>query len=239
MSGSEKNADEIRKNVHEGHRVRLRKRYAQHGLENFDDVNALELLLFYTIPRRDTNEIAHALLEHFGSLRNILEASIEELCKVKGVGETTAELLTLIPAISRRYMMSRQEEEIGDVIRNVRPLAKYLVAQYMYEKVEVFRLICVNNRNRVIANVEISRGTVERVEYSARMVVETALRYNATQVILAHNHIGADAEMSPSDLASTRALKNALYNVGIRLRDHIIISGQNYLSMADKGFLDF
>ena len=230
MGGSDERRDVEKKNIHEGHRARLRKRYAQHGLDNFDDVNALELLLFYTIPRRDTNEIAHALLERFGSLEKVLEASIFELCEVKGVGETSAELITLIAAMSRRYMMER--EDLGNVMDSIQALGRYLVAQYMYEKVEVFRLICLDGKNRILANVEISRGTVNMTEFSTRLVIQTALKYNSAQVILAHNHVGAELKMSGRDLTSTKHLKTALRDVGIMLLDHIIVCGQNFISMA-------
>lgn len=230
MGGSDERRDVEKKNIHEGHRARLRKRYAQHGLDNFDDVNALELLLFYTIPRRDTNEIAHALLERFGSLEKVLEASIFELCEVKGVGETSAELITLIAAMSRRYMMER--EDLGNVMDSIQALGRYLVAQYMYEKVEVLRLICLDGKNRILANVEISRGTVNMTEFSTRLVIQTALKYNSAKVILAHNHVGAELKMSGRDLTSTKHLKTALRDVGIMLLDHIIVCGQNFISMA-------
>ena len=160
----------------------------------------------------------------------MLEASIFELCEVKGVGETSAELITLIAAMSRRYMMER--EDLGNVMDSIQALGRYLVAQYMYEKVEVFRLICLDGKNRILANVEISRGTVNMTEFSTRLVIQTALKYNSAKVILAHNHVGAELKMSGRDLTSTKHLKTALRDVGIMLLDHIIVCGQNFISMA-------
>ncbi|MBQ1834845.1 MAG: hypothetical protein II111_03925, partial [Oscillospiraceae bacterium] len=97
-------------NTHGGHRARLKQRFLEHGLDNFNDLNALELLLFYAIPRQDTNEIAHRLLDRFGSFAAVLEATLEELQEIPGVGENTATLLKLIPQIDRRYLMSKTEE---------------------------------------------------------------------------------------------------------------------------------
>lgn len=229
MAGDPKDKD-TRKNVHGGHRARLKERYREHGLDNFNDVNVLELLLFYAVPRRDTNALAHSLLEEFGSLKNVLEADIEELRRVKGVGDSAATLLSLIPAISRRYMIER--EDVGSAPQNTDTLGRYLVAQYMYQKYESLRLLCLDNRYCLIKNVELNRGAVDRVEFSLRLIVQTALKYNATQVVLAHNHVGAYPTASPQDIMGTEKIGQALRDVGIKLLDHIIVSGELYMSLA-------
>lgn len=213
----------------------MKARYRDHGLDNFNDVNVLELLLFYAIPRKDTNELAHALLDHFGSLDRIFEASVPELEEVPGIGENTALLITLVPQITRRYLMAK-----GNCICSITSSAeagKYLVPRLMFEKEEKLLLLCLDAKKSVISCVSLGSGVINAVDVNVRKVVENAVRNRASSVILAHNHPSGVALPSREDERITREIASALKLVGIPLDDHIIVAGDDYVSFADSGLI--
>ena len=221
--------------VHDGHRDRLRQSYLEHGLMSMNDINALELLLFYAIPRRDTNEIAHRLLDRFGSLDGVFSASAEELQEVEGIGENAAALLTLIPEIMKKSRVSKARE-----IRQIRSsddAGACLLPYFLNERDEVVYLLCLDTKRCVICCAEMGRGVVNSVDAGIRRIVEKALKVRASSVIIAHNHPDGIALPSREDEVFTRALYNALETVGIRLEDHIIVAEDDYTSMADTGLL--
>ena len=221
--------------VHDGHRDRLRQSYLEHGLMSMNDINALELLLFYAIPRRDTNEIAHRLLDRFGSLDGVFSAPAEELQEVEGIGENAAALLTLIPEIMKKSRVSKARE-----IRQIRSsddAGAYLLPYFLNERDEVIYLLCLDTKRCVICCAEMGRGVVNSVDTGIRRIVEKALKVRACSAILAHNHPDGIALPSREDEVFTRALYNALETVGIRLEDHIIVAEDDYTSMADTGLL--
>ncbi len=221
--------------VHDGHRDRLRQSYLEHGLMSMNDINALELLLFYAIPRRDTNEIAHRLLDRFDSLDGVFSASAEELKEVDGIGENAAALLTLIPEIMKKSRVSKTRE-----IRQIRSsdeAGAYLLPYFLNEREEVVYLLCLDTKRAVICCAEMSRGVVNSVDTGIRRIVEKALKARACSAIIAHNHPNGIALPSREDEVFTRALFNALETVGIRLEDHIIVAEDDYTSMADTGLL--
>lgn len=221
--------------VHEGHRERLRRRFIEHGLDSFGEVNALEFLLFFSIPRRDTNVLAHQLLARFGSLSGVLNASVQELMSVPGVGESTAMLISLVPQL---YKLARVETgKKQPNIKSSRDAVNYLAPRYMLEEEEVLYLLCLDSQKRVTACVEINRGDPNSVPVNNRRIVEAALKNCAASVIIAHNHPDGLSAPSREDDAATQRILSALELVGIPLIDHIIISGDNYISYADAGAL--
>lgn len=223
-------------NTHGGHRARMKQRFLEHGLDNFNDLNVLELLLFYAIPRQDTNEIAHRLLDRFGSFSAVLEATIEELREVPGVGENAATLLKLIPQIDRRYMISKTEER--PQIRSSAQAGKILIPRFRYAREEIVYLLCLDSRNMLISCEEIGRGTLGEANVSVRAIVEMALKRNAAAVILAHNHVDGFAIPSHADQHATRQIYDALKLVGIMMADHIVVAGDDFVSFADSGLLE-
>ena len=221
--------------VHDGHRARMKARFVRNGLDNFDDHSVLELLLFYAVPRRDVNELAHALLGHFGTLDAVFEASYEDMMRVPGVGENVATLLTLIPQVGRRYQMAKRRQQT--ILRSSEDAGNYLVPLYLYERTEVVYLLCLDAKCKALCCVPVHRGSITVVSISVRKIVQTALNQNAASVVLAHNHPSGYALPSQEDLDTTRTLQTALQSVGIVLADHIIVADDDYVSLADDGYL--
>ena len=221
--------------THDGHRARMKARFVRCGLDNFDDHSVLELLLFYAVPRRDVNELAHALLDHFGTLDAVFEASFEDMMQVPGAGENVATLLTLVPQVSRRYQLAKRRQQ--KLLRSSEEAGRYLVPLYLYERAEVVYLLCLDAKGGLISCREVGRGVVNAAEVSVRTIVETALSQKAVSVILSHNHVDAYALPSREDELTTRRVRDALLLVGITLADHIIVCGEDYVSFADSGLL--
>ncbi len=236
------NSDDSRKtpkpdeNVHKGHRMRLKQRFVEHGLDNFNDINALELLLCFAIPRRDTNVIAHRLLDHFGSFKNVCEVSIDRLTDVNGVGESAAILINLVAAMAKRYMLECNSIT-GSSLDDVNKLGKYMASLFMYEKVEVAIAVCLDNMLRPISVTEIGRGVVNITPISKKRLIDAVVTSNAASVALAHNHIGSVIYPSDEDIAVTKDISNLLKSIGVRLTDHIIVMGSEYYSMRSADVL--
>ncbi len=222
--------------IHDGHRDRVKKRFLDHGLENFDDHTVVELLLYYTIPRSDTNPVAHALLDRFGSLSAMFDAPIEELTKVPGVGQASATLIKLIPQISRRYLVSRTSDQT--ILSSTKAAGRYFVPRFFAERDEVVYLACLDSKHKVLNCSLLCRGGVSSIQVNIRKLVETALAYNATRVILAHNHVSGVALPSESDKVATRHIQQVLQSVDITLIDHIVVADNDFVSMADSGMME-
>lgn len=218
--------------MHEGHRARVKKRFLEEGLDHFSDIQALELLLFYAVPRADTNPIAHRLLEHFGSLSQVLEANPEELKKISGVGENGALLLNLIPQMGRFYMTDRASAP--GVLTTLEQCAQYLMPRFFGRKLETVFLLCLDAKCKVLCCREVGEGGTNSTGISIRRVVETALGVNASSVVLAHNHPSGVALPSPEDIQTTRRVAMALQAVEIVLVDHIIVADDDYVSIAQS-----
>lgn len=216
--------------IHEGHRQRMRERFLGDGLENFAPHEALELLLHYAIPQRDTNPIAHALMDRYGSLSGVLAASVEDLQKVKGVGEYAAVLISLVPKLCGKA--SLEDALRQDMILGSSGLAgEFLVARLAGEKNEVLYQLCLASDRRLLSCRKLEEGTVNRAHLPIRRLVENALFCSATSVILAHNHPSGDVSPSPEDIAATELAQNALASVEVELADHIIVGGGTYASL--------
>lgn len=221
--------------IHEGHRDRMKERFREHGLDNFSDHNVLELLLLYAIPRRDVNPIAHTLLDTFGTLEGVFEAAFSELVSVPGIGENAATLLSLVPQVSKRHMLAKSQRR--EEIRDSSDAGSYIAARYLFERDELVYMICLDAMRHVICCKEIARGTVNSAEISLRRIIETALLHSATSVILSHNHTSGVAIPSAEDELTTARVSQALALIGVELIDHIVVAGEDYVSMADSGML--
>ncbi|MBE6948168.1 MAG: DNA repair protein RadC [Ruminococcaceae bacterium] len=220
--------------IHSGHRERLKKRFLDEGLEHFSEHQVLELLLFYCIPRKDTNPIAHALLAHFGSLAQIMEASPEELQKIEGMGEGSATFLSLLNAFCRYYMVSRSSN--GTVLNTIEQCGAFLMPYFYGRKNETVYLLCLDAKCKVLSCKEVGEGSVNSAAVPIRRIVEMALGANATSAVLAHNHPSGMALPSGEDQLTTKKLANALYAVDIELVDHLVIADEDYVSMRQSGY---
>lgn len=221
--------------VHDGHRERLRARFAEHGLESFNELNALELLLCYAIPRRDTNELAHRLLDTFGSLSGVFQASMQELTSIPGIGENAAALILMVPQIVKKAHVSKAKET--KIIRNSTDAGNYLLPYFLDEQDEIVMMLCLDNKRAVICCREMGRGVVNCVDANIRRMVETALKVKTTTVIIAHNHPNGVALPSREDDNFTRTLYRSLGLLGITLEDHIIVANDEFVSLADSGVM--
>lgn len=224
--------------VHDGHRDRLKKRFLNHGLDSFDDHNLLELLLFFAIPRRDTNPIAHNLMNKFGTLSRVFEASVEELCQVDGIGVNAALLIKMIPQMGNRYVMSKVSLDLDDILDNATKAGEYLKPRFSGERDEVVYMICMDSKCQVINTKLMFRGSVNSASISTRKIVENALVNNATRVIIAHNHVSGIALPSREDIETTRRIRDALSAVDVALIDHIVVVEDDYVSMAESGLIN-
>ena len=221
--------------MHEGHRERLKNRFLEEGLDHFNQHQILELLLFYSIPRRDTNSIAHELIEKYGSLSGVLDAGFDELTREANLSPNTATYLSLIPEICRRYL----NDKWGDKpqLNSSGKAGEYARTLFHGRKYEAFYVICLDAQNRVNYAAMVHEGTIDSAPVYPRVIVEAALRYKATSMILAHNHPGGSLQPSSADLDATKKIQSACEAISVSVVDHIIVAGDKYFSFADRGLL--
>lgn len=221
--------------IHDGHREKMRARFLNAGLEAFADHEALELLLYYAIPRRDTNPIAHALMERYGSLSAVLEAPVEDLRKVEGIGESAAILLRLVFQLHRR---ARLADARDTVLNSTERTGRYLLELFAGLNREVLYQLCLDQKGKLLACKRLSEGSANSTEMNIRLLAENAILTSASAVILAHNHPSGIALPSQDDFNTTERARAALNTVGVVLLDHIIVADGDFVSMADSGFLE-
>ena len=221
--------------IHDGHREKMRQRFLKGGLDSFADHEALELLLYYAIPRRDTNPIAHALMERYGSLSGVLTAPVEDLQRVEGSGASAAISLKLAPQLYQKARLSDAEQET--VLSSVERVGAYLLERFAGEKNEVVYQLCLDRKGRLLACKKLGEGGIASADLDVRRLVENAILTGASAVILSHNHPSGVALPSRDDYAATDRAKTALNVVGVALTDHIIVADGDFVSMADSGYL--
>lgn len=222
-----------KKSVHDGHRQRLKDRFLRDGLDNFEEHQVLELLLFYCIPRRDTNTLAHDLIDRFGSLSRVLEASVEELTEISGISTNGATLLKLITALGRYYQINCAMRE--KILNDIDDCGNYLTPFFHGRQNETVFLLCLDAKCKVLACEKVGEGGINSAGVPVRQIVETALRANATTTILAHNHPSGLAFPSREDIQTTRRVAAALDTVEVQLTDHIIVADDDWISLAQSG----
>jgi len=219
--------------VHDKHRERVRKEFLARGFnENTPEHKVLEMLLFYSIPRVDTNELAHILIKRFGSFSALLEAKPEEIMKVKGVGENTTALIKLMLPIIALY----QNQKLKPVDRydDMNEISNYLMKKYIGFTKEIFSVMSFDSSGRLCGFDYLSSGDVASVGISSRMVAETVIKNNATSIIIAHNHPGGNALPSADDIHVTEKIANALKHINVNLIDHIILCDDDYVSLEQS-----
>lgn len=219
--------------MHEGHRQRLRERFRLEGLDNFAPHEVLELILFYARARGDVNPLAHRLLDTFGSLKGVLEAPVDQLCAVEGVGQETATLLSLMVPVFRRYALCLCEEKT--TLGHFSEAEEYCRALLTGMRKERFYIISLSAQMRVLGHRLVSEGTLTEVPAYPRLIVETALNHNAHSVVLCHNHPAGEAVPSRTDIDVTYSLDKVLASLGIMLLDHVVVGDGETYSMVRHG----
>jgi DNA repair protein RadC len=222
--------------MHEDHRERLRRRFLSEGLDGFEPHQALELLLFYAVPRRDTNALAHALISRFGSLAGVFDAHVSDLEKVEGIGRHSAVLISMMKPLWRMYR--RESSGRGPLLDTRNAACAYALDLFAGRSAEALYLLCMDANSRLIREVLLREGTVDEVSVHPRSVVEAALRCSASRVILAHNHPNGTPAPSSADISFTQRVAAALSAIGIGVADHIIVSGEETYSFAREGRME-
>lgn len=218
--------------IHTGHRQRMKQEFLARGIEGWPDHRVLELLLFYTIPQGDVNELAHELIEQFGSLSGVLDSSVEELCKVKGVGEHTAVFLRMLPAVLGRYQASRTR--LNDVINSPEDAYPWLEPYFFGARNEMVYVLCLDGKRQVLGVRKVAEGSIEMAEMNARRIAEEAMGLRAARVYVAHNHVSNLAIPSQDDWLTTDALRAILAPISIYLEDHLVFVDGDMVAMSES-----
>lgn len=218
--------------IHAGHRSRVKSEFLARGLEGWPDHRALELLLFYAIPQGDVNKLAHTLIDHFGSLSGVLDASVDELKKVPGVGEHTAVLLRLIPALSGRYLEDRGS--VGRIVRTTDEAAGVLTPYFFGVRNEMVYILCLDSKGKLLGVRKVSEGSIFASDINIRRIAEEAMGLRASRLYLAHNHISNLAFPSAADWQATDVIRAALAPLGLELIDHIIFVDGDAVSLRQS-----
>ena len=219
-----------RENPHAEHRKRLKARFVRESLDHFEDHNVLELLLFYAIPQMDTNPLAHRLMERYGSLDAVFDAPTEDLAKVEGIGEHTAVLIKLIPALARRYCESRFD--VRGVLPEYEELSAHLVAHFLNRETESVYGLFYSPSLKLVDACELCSGSLHSASFSVREVAERAILKKATYLVLAHNHPGGVPIASAADLDVTRDVRSFLLRMDVKLLDHFIVAEDRVFSLT-------
>ncbi len=218
-----------------GHRARMRERLLERGAGSLADYELLEMLLFFAFKKGDTKPLAKALINRFGSFAKVLCAPQSELLASKGLGIHSVSALKLVQEAALR--LARAEIMDQPVLNNWDRLMDYLNAVLAREKIEQFRILFLDPRNRLIADEAQARGTVNHTPVYPREVVKRALELHATAIILVHNHPSGDPTPSRADIDMTQEVRDAARVLGVVLHDHVIVGNGTWLSFRSQGLL--
>lgn len=223
----------MEENLHKFHRQRVRARFIKDGnLDSFEYHQILELLLFYSVPRKDTNELAHKMLNEYGSFHNLLNAKPEDIMKRCKVSEATAVLLSMIPHLTRRYLNSTWDKNV--LINSVSIAGEYFYSLLAGQPYESFYMLCLDINKHLIKAVRISEGNVDNSQIYVEKVIDYALLHKTCFAIIGHNHPGGNLKPSSADLGATDKIYTALATINVVLLDHVIVSEENIFSFAKK-----
>ena len=229
-------SNEISKeNVHKGHRERMKDTFLKNGLSGFSEHEIIELLLFFGIPMKDTNEIAHHLLNSFGSISDVFNAHYEDLIKVKGMTKNAAVLLKMMPDLFKRYVKNAKNVATLD---NIETINEFFTSEYFGAKNEEIKVCCLDNDMKIRYCTTVIEGGIEKATVDMRKIVETVFRANATYVIIAHNHPNGSPVPSDEDIAVTRTIKSTFDLLDIVLLDHVVVGKNTVISMKQMGYMD-
>lgn len=222
-------------NPHSGHRDRLRKKFLDNSFDGLEMHEILELMLYYGIPRKDTNPIAHKLIDSFGSISAVFDAPVDKL-KEQGISENCAIYLKLIPQICRLYMDDKHNNT--DKIIDVENAGEKLKHKFVGRDYEAVVLLLLDSKHKEVFCGVVSKGSVSACEVYVRKIIELAVMYNAKFAVLAHNHPSGLALPSNDDIYTTGKVFQALKLIQVALIDHVIVADDDYVSLRESGFMD-
>lgn len=221
--------------IHDKHRERMRQRILKDGIDSLQPHEILEYLLYPFVPRKNTNDIAHALIEKFGSYANVLNADFSDLLSVKGITELAALFLCSLPGTYRQYLHSLNTEKV--VITNKASMLAYLNAFFKGKSKEEVYLVSLDTHNQLISTVKLGSGDSKSVSVNSKEIVAAAIRAKASYVVLAHNHPSGKTEPSEADIELTSLAVMSLSSIGITLYDHVILGHKRALFIQGHGHL--
>ena len=219
------------KNLHAGHRKRMREEFEENGFRNWHSHNVLEYILFRVIPRFDTNETAHRLIDECGGFADVFRASREKLTEIHGVGDETAAYIQMLGEFVRYYNSVRYDA--GRLELGSENCEEYLLNLFDGKEREYFYMICLDSKNRILYKKLINEGGMDSMDIDITRIVRIAVKCDASYVVLAHNHPSGIAAASNADIISTQTIERALKMAGINLLDHIIVAGGKCVSMRE------
>lgn len=218
--------------MHEGHRDRMREKFLKDGLEGLEDHEKIEVLLYSSISRKNTNEVGHSLIESFGSFAAVFDAPMEEIMKIDGIGKGSATFIKMIPQICRCYLADKHDLK-GSALNNEK-IGTLFLSKYIGRINETVMLLLMDKKFKFLYCGTVSEGSIDASEIYIRKVVELSMRYNASKAVISHNHPSGIALPSREDLLATRSTFDSLRLVGVKLIDHIIVADGDYVSLAQS-----
>lgn len=226
---------------HKGHRKRVKDNFMKNGLDIFTDVQALEMALFFCVPQGDTNELAHKLINKFGSFSAVFDATPEQLENVPGVGENTKVFLKYIPALLRRYRIDKITDD--NIFETSDKTGRYLMAYFMTEVREKWVVMAFDRKRRLLGTIPVPESYIGTYSSNARELAELAISMKADAIIIAHNHPSGIYEPSEADISVTNAIDFSLSAVGINLVEHYIVTDNHYLGIKEyirkNGYINY
>ncbi|MGF6907175.1 RadC family protein [Fusobacterium sp. PH5-44] len=220
-----------------GHRERIREKYMKGGYKGFLDYELLELLLTFSIKRRDVKPIAKNLMERFSTLENVIKSDRNSLKEVDGIGDFTGILLNLIGDISTRIYEGQLNKKDLFTVTGKNTLITYLRGNIAFNSAEQFMVLFLDTQNRIIETSVLFSGTIDRSAIYPREIIKSVIKYEAKSVIFAHNHPSGTSKPSKMDTDITRKLYYSLKEFDVRLLDHIIITKTEYFSFLENGII--
>lgn len=220
-----------------GHRKRLKEKFlSMDDLSiNIPDYELLELLLFFSIPRCDTNDLAKDLLKEFKTINNVIYADKGQLLEVKGIGENTVLLIKIIKTIMHKVLQDPLKDK--PVLNSILKVIEYARISMGNLKIEILKILFLDTKNQLISDENIQRGTVNQTPVYIREIIKRALDLGAASLIMLHNHPSGDLTPSSNDIFITKQLKEACDKLGITLHDHLIIGRYTHKSMKSLGII--
>lgn len=228
--------------LHTGHRIRLKQKARKFGVENLSPHEIIEYILFFGIPYKDTNELAHMLIDKYRTVAGVLGASYSELIEFPNMTADAAQLITSLPNLLKCYLTAKHEDAPVVLSTNLKT-EQYLARKFLDKCKEAVYILYLDNRKKLINEICIDANVPDRIELSPRIVLENALNFKATSVTIAHNHPAGDCTPSGADIEFTEALAALLNDVGIDFNDHLVFGANEFFSfkltkLIKKGNID-